>query len=154
MEGAAVSDHSAVVGDRPDLTCHMLCRKYLGCRPYISFGDIRAVFLSVSGLLTVFASMEVLAFGIGMFTGSGIKFVADFWFPRCWFSTRFLARWLVRVSFNPIWLVIVTGNPGVTARDPYPTRGNPYPSTRVGVSAGRGRVFFIITTGCGFTHLL
>jgi len=36
-------------------------------------------------------------------------------------------------------LVIVTGNPGVTARDPYPTRGNPYPSTRVGVSAGRGR---------------
>ena len=51
-------------------------------------------------------------------------------------------------------LVIVTGNPGVTARDPYPTRRNPYPSTRVGVSAGRGRglaVFFIITTGCGFT---
>ena len=48
----------------------------------------------------------------------------------------------------------VTGNPGVTARDPYPTRENPYPSTRVGVSAGRGRGlagFFIITTGCGFT---
>ena len=55
-------------------------------------------------------------------------------------------------------LVIVTGNPGVTARDLYPTRGNPYPSTWVGVFAGRGRglaVFIIIiTTGCRFTQLL
>ena len=51
-------------------------------------------------------------------------------------------------------LVIVMGNPGVTAHDPYPTRGNPYPSTWVEVSAGRGRGlvgFFVITTGCGFT---
>ena len=47
-------------------------------------------------------------------------------------------------------VVIVTGNPGVTARDPYPTHRNPYPSTQVGVSAGRGKGlagFFIITTG-------
>ena len=41
--------------------------------------------------------------------------------------------------------MIVMGNPGVTARDPYPTHGNPYPSTQVGVFTGRGRglaVFF------------
>ena len=49
-------------------------------------------------------------------------------------------------------VVIVTGNPGVTARDPYPTRRNPYPHWRVRVSAGRGRGlvgFFFITTGWG-----
>ena len=38
-------------------------------------------------------------------------------------------------------VVIVTGNPGVTERDPYPTRTKPQPVIRVGVSAGRGRGF-------------
>ena len=36
-------------------------------------------------------------------------------------------------------IVFVTGNPGVTERDPYPTRTKPQPVIRVGVSAGRGR---------------
>ena len=35
--------------------------------------------------------------------------------------------------------MFVTGNPGVTERDPYPTRTKPQPVIRVGVSAGRGR---------------
>ena len=46
---------------------------------------------------------------------------------------------LVLVYLSLPNLVFITGNPGVTERDPYPTRTKPQPVIQVGVSVGRGR---------------
>ena len=50
--GCAVSDHSAVVGDRDGVSLHKLWQRYLGWRPWISWNMRWAIFFGMTRLVT------------------------------------------------------------------------------------------------------
>lgn len=101
--GRALSDHSAVVGDRLESSCHRLCLKYLGCNPNTSLAARRAVLVSVSLLLASFTDVSVLAVGISVLASPGIELIADLWFTVGGSGTRrFVAVRFGRVSLDSI----------------------------------------------------
>ena len=66
-----------------------------------------------------------------------------------------LSLMVLSVMDEAMRVVFVTGNPGVTERDPYPTRTKPQPVIQVGVSAGRGRGsggFFLMLRVHGYQY--